>query len=92
MTSLLNPFFGAGDLDLVAGVFRAGDLDLSGSFELKVLQLLSTFADDKAVMLLGNSHRCGSLKQRSSSEVKNYKLVGRKDSSINVKAGYQFNR
>lgn len=58
MPRLLNPFLGAGDLDLVAGVIRAGDLDLSGSFELKVLQLLSTFANDKAMMLLGNGHRC----------------------------------
>lgn len=37
VSGLLNPFFSAGDLDLVAGVIRAGDLDFGCSFELQVL-------------------------------------------------------
>lgn len=52
VSCFLNPFFSAGDLDLVAGVIRAGDLDFGCSFELQVLQLLAILSNDKTVMLL----------------------------------------
>lgn len=52
VSRFLNPFFSAGDLDLVAGVIRAGDLDFGCSFELQVLQLLAILSNDKTVMLL----------------------------------------
>jgi len=57
MPGFLNPFFSAGDLDLVAGVIRAGDLDFGCSFELQVLQLLTILSNDKAVVLLGDGNR-----------------------------------
>lgn len=58
VSSLLNPFFSAGDLDLVAGVIWAGDLDFSCSFELQVLQLLTILSNDKTVVLLGDGNCC----------------------------------
>lgn len=56
MSGLLNPFFSASDLDLVAGVIRAGDLDFGCSFELQVLQLLTILSNDKTVVLLGDGN------------------------------------
>lgn len=58
MSGLLYPFLCAGDLDLIAGVVRAGDLDFGCSFELQVLQLLSILSDDKAVMFFGDGNSC----------------------------------
>lgn len=56
MSGLFNPFFSASDLDLVAGVIWAGDLDLGCSFELQVLQLLTILSNDKTVVLLGDGN------------------------------------
>lgn len=56
VSGLLNPFFSAGDLDLVAGVIRAGNLDFGCSFEFQVLQLLSILSNDKTVVLLGDGN------------------------------------
>lgn len=57
VSGLLNPFFSASDLDLVAGVIRAGNLDFGCSFELQVLQLLAILSNDKTVVLLGDGNR-----------------------------------
>lgn len=56
VSGLFNPFFSASDLDLVAGVIWAGDLDLGCSFELQVLQLLTILSNDKTVVLLGDGN------------------------------------
>lgn len=56
MASFLDAFFGAGDPDLIAGVIWARDLDFGCSFQLQVLQLLSIFANNKAVVLFGNGN------------------------------------
>lgn len=58
VSGLFNPFFSASDLDLVAGVIWAGDLDLGCSFELQVLQLLTILSNDKTVVLLGDGNCC----------------------------------
>lgn len=58
VSGLLNPFFSAGDLDLVAGVIRAGDLDFGCSFELQVLQFLAILSNDKTVVLLRDGNCC----------------------------------
>jgi len=56
MASFLNAFFGTGDPDLIAGVIWAWDLDFGCSFELQVLQFLSIFANNKAVVFFGNGY------------------------------------
>lgn len=56
VSGLLNPFFSAGDLDLVAGVIWAGYLDFGCSFELQILQLLAILSNDKTVVLLGDGN------------------------------------
>lgn len=56
MLGLLQAFLGSGDLDVVAGVVGSWDLDLGGSLQLKLLQLLPVLANDKAVMFLGDGH------------------------------------
>lgn len=58
VSGLFNPFFSASDLDLVAGVIWAGDLDLGCSFELQVLQLLTILSNDKTVVFLGDGNCC----------------------------------
>lgn len=58
VSGLFNPFLSASDLDLVAGVIWAGDLDLGCSFELQVLQLLTILSNDKAMVLLGDGNCC----------------------------------
>ena len=55
MLGLLQALLGTRDLDLVAGVVRSWDLDFGGCLELELLQFLPIFADDKAVVLLGDS-------------------------------------
>lgn len=54
MACLLDALSGARDADVVACILRAWDLDFGRSFQLQVLQFLSIFADDKAVVLFGN--------------------------------------
>lgn len=54
MLSLLQALLGSRDLDLVAGVVRSWDLDLGGSLQLQLLELLPIFTDDKTVVLLGD--------------------------------------
>lgn len=54
MLCFLQAFFGSRDFDLVAGVIRSWDLDFGGSLELKLLKLLPIFANDKAMVLLGD--------------------------------------
>lgn len=56
MLGLLQAFLGARDLDLVTGVIGSWDLDFGGSLELKLLKLLPVFADDKAMVLLGDAY------------------------------------
>lgn len=63
MASLLDALFGAGDPDLIAGVVGAWDLDFGCGFELQVLQFLSVFADDKAMVLFGDGNGGGGLRR-----------------------------
>lgn len=58
MSGLLNPFFSTSNLDLVAGVIWAGDLDFGCSFEFQILQLLAILSNDKTVVLLGDGNCC----------------------------------
>ena len=74
---LLNPFFSAADLDLVAGVIWAGDLHFGCSFELQVLQLLTLLSNDKTVVLLGDGNCCRSLQQKNQASVKSLAFTGR---------------
>lgn len=53
---LLQALLCARDLDEIAGVVWSRDLDLGGSLELELLQLLPVFANDKTMMFLGDSH------------------------------------
>lgn len=54
MPRLLNAFFGARDLDLVAGVLGPRDVDLGGRLQLELLQLLAALANHKAMVFLGD--------------------------------------
>lgn len=56
MLGLLQALLSARDLDEIAGVVWSRDLDLGGSLELKLLQLLPIFANDKTMMFLGDGH------------------------------------
>lgn len=56
MLGFFQALLGARYLDEIAGVVWSRDLDLGGSLELKLLQLLPIFADDKAMMFLGDGH------------------------------------
>ncbi len=56
MLGLLQAFLGSRDLDEVTGVFGSRDLDLGGSLQLELLQLLPTLANDKAMMFFGDGH------------------------------------
>lgn len=56
MLCLLQALFGTRDLDLVARVIRSWDLDFGGGLELQLLKLLPVFADDKTMVLLGDSN------------------------------------
>lgn len=56
MLCLLQALLGTRDLDLVAEVVRSWDLDFGGCLELKLLELLPIFADDKTMVLFGDGN------------------------------------
>lgn len=56
MTSFLNALFGAGDADVGARVVRAWNSDLCCRLQLQLLQLVSVFTNDKAMVFLRDSN------------------------------------
>lgn len=54
MLGLLQALLGSRDLDLVAGVVRSWDLDLSGRLQLQLLELLPILTNDEAMVFLGD--------------------------------------
>lgn len=57
VASLLDALLRAGDADVGAGVVGPRDGDFGGRLQLQLLQLLTVFTDNEAVVLFGDGHR-----------------------------------